>query len=277
MSEELQILSNDLLTFYAECFCKRNLSSARSQLDQQQNQMRRNDLLLIALFGGMILMLLPLAIFLLLIPPQMRPGDTTDNWEQLSSGIEIYYFGLLIVFIIAATGFAVQVFRKYGVNYMFIFEIDQHYKLIHHQLYRLALIFGFIWFFCLVWQLLQLKLNSVFPSDFPIFTVILIVSFVVICCVPCHMCYLKGRKEIAKALYHILISPFGLVRFRHFFLADIVTSMTSCLENTGTIGCYFVSGNVTTSQEVENLKEECVWLFNWKILVSFLPYWWRFA
>ena len=59
MHEELQILSNDLLKFYADCFCKGNLKIARAQLDGQQTRMRRTDLLLIALFSGMMIMLLP--------------------------------------------------------------------------------------------------------------------------------------------------------------------------------------------------------------------------
>ena len=34
MSEELQILSSDILRFYADCFCKGNISTARQHLDQ---------------------------------------------------------------------------------------------------------------------------------------------------------------------------------------------------------------------------------------------------
>ena len=33
MGEELQILSQDLLKFYADCFCKGNQNSAKKQLD----------------------------------------------------------------------------------------------------------------------------------------------------------------------------------------------------------------------------------------------------
>ena len=81
MSEELQILCDDLLKFYAECFNSGSVRNARSALDGQQNEVRRSDLLMIGLAGGGMLMLLPLAIFLLWIPPQKREGDDKDHWE----------------------------------------------------------------------------------------------------------------------------------------------------------------------------------------------------
>ena len=81
MSEELQILCDDLLKFYADCFTKGSVKNARSALDGQQNEVRRSDLLMMGLTGGAMLMLLPLAVFLLLIPPQKREGEDKDHWE----------------------------------------------------------------------------------------------------------------------------------------------------------------------------------------------------
>ena len=135
----------------------------------------------------------------------------------------------------------------------------------------------FICFLCLVWQFLEIKLNSVFDTDFAVFTLLLVISFITICLLPFHVCYLQARIQIAKTLYNILISPFGLVRFRHFFLADVITSMTSSLENTATITCYFATGDFETGTKVSNLKQECSALYDYKILMSFLPYWFRFA
>ena len=209
-------------------------------------------MMLISFFVGGIVTLMIILIFLIIIPEQS--DDEKSHLDELTSGIEIYYFALLICFILAATGFCVQTFRKYNVNYAFIFEIDTHYRLIHHQLYRVAIIFSFIWFFCLVWQFLQIKLNEVFDTDLPIFTILLVISFLTICCLPFHVCYLRGRVQVAKTLFNIFISPFGKVRFRHFFLADVITSMTASLENTATITCYFATGDFETSTVVSDLK-----------------------
>ena len=232
-------------------------------------------MMLISFFVGGIVTLMIILIFLMIIPQQSE--DEKSHLDELTSSIEIYYFALLICFILAATGFCVQTFRKYNVNYAFIFEIDTHYRLIHHQLYRVAIIFSFIWFFCLVWQFLQIKLNEVFDTDLPIFTILLVISFLTICCLPFHVCYLRGRIQVAKTLFNIFISPFGKVRFRHFFLADVITSMTASLENTATITCYFATGDFETSTAVSDLKGQCLALYDYKILMGFLPYWFRFA
>lgn len=46
--------------------------------------------------------------------------------------MDSYYFTAVLCFILFSTGFAIQIFRRYNINYTFIFEVDQHYKLIHH-------------------------------------------------------------------------------------------------------------------------------------------------
>ena len=86
--------------------------------------------MLICFFTGATVTLVVILVFLVVIPEQ--DDDDRKHLNELTSGVEVYYFALLICFIIAATGFAVQIFRKFNVNYAFIFEIDIHYRLIHH-------------------------------------------------------------------------------------------------------------------------------------------------
>lgn len=223
MTRELQILSDDLLIFYADCFCKGNQRQAKMQLDAQYNEIRRKDSNLISFFGGGLLVMASFFAFLCICPTD---EDATANWAEVYTGIDTYYFTLVICFILFGTGFAVQVFRRYNINYTFIFEIDQHYKLIHHQLYRVALIFTFVWFTCLTWQVAMVKLAPQFnDSDIQYFSVILLVLFFALCLMPVHCFYFRGRVQLAKTLWNILIAPFGKVRFRHFFLADVITSM----------------------------------------------------
>ena len=52
MTHELKILSDDLLTFYADVFCKGNLKQAKAQLDAQYNEIRAKDSNMISFFGG---------------------------------------------------------------------------------------------------------------------------------------------------------------------------------------------------------------------------------
>ena len=50
-------------------------------------------------------MLVPILVFLLFIDPGQQ-GDKSQ-WDMLTSSIEVYYFGFVIIFILAATGVAV--------------------------------------------------------------------------------------------------------------------------------------------------------------------------
>lgn len=83
---------------------------------------------MISFFGGGLIIQLSFFLFLCIIPP----ADGLNNWTEIYASTDTYYFTLLICFILFSTGFAVQIFRRYNINYTFIFEIDQHYKLIHH-------------------------------------------------------------------------------------------------------------------------------------------------
>jgi len=76
----------------------------------------------------------------------------------------------------------------------------------------------------------MVKLSPQFDdSTVQYFSIAVFVLFFSLCLMPVHCFYFRGRVELAKTLWHILISPFGKVRFRHFFLADIITSMTGPL------------------------------------------------
>jgi hypothetical protein len=72
-----------------------------------------------------------------------------------------------------------------------------------------------------------------------IFTITLLVALILICFSPFHCCYLRTRRPLGVTLWHIFISPFGLVRFRHFFLADILTSMVNSLQTLAVIECFY--------------------------------------
>jgi hypothetical protein len=84
------------------------------------------------------------------------------------------------------------------------------------------------------------------------------------------VCLRTARFEIFKTLYQCLIAPFGTVRFRDFFLADIVTSMGTPLADIGVIIMYFSQGKwLHRDPEV---AAPLIYL----AVVAYLPYWWRF-
>ena len=69
MTRELQILSNDVLNFYADCFCKGNLRQAQHQLNAQYNEIRVKDSNLMCFFGGGLVVLACFFVFLCACQP----------------------------------------------------------------------------------------------------------------------------------------------------------------------------------------------------------------
>ena len=75
-------------------------------------------------------------------------------------------------------------------------------------------------------------------------------------------------------MWNIVISPFGMVKFKHFFFADILTSLVNPLKDVGFMSCYFVEGlwKDSTTPKAGN----CPGLTNYGYSIAFLPYWFRF-
>jgi hypothetical protein len=92
---------------------------------------------------------------------------------------------------------------------------------------------------------------------------------------PFHCLFQRGRYSLAWTLWNILISPFGLVRFRDFFIADILTSLVQPLKDLGYIGCFFTQGGWMSSEAPT--IEKCPQLENYVLAIAFLPYWFRLA
>ena len=79
------------------------------------------------------------------------------------NGHILFHVGDLLYFV--CNGIRRADLWSYGVNYEFIFGLDQNYKLTHHSLYRVALIFTFFWFLCLTWQIAMVKLSPQFSGS----------------------------------------------------------------------------------------------------------------
>ena len=184
----------------------------------------------------------------------------------------------MLIWVVVATAVNIQIFRSYSINYTFIFEIDQNYKLIHHQLYRVGLMLFFIWFACMVYSIGMIEMHETNPIKLQISTILCLVTFIVICISPFHCFYRRTRKHIVKSLWNILISPFGLVRFRHFFLADVLTSIITPLQMTGIIYCFYLGEpqDWRVPQKPSHDKNTCRAANGYYIAMAFIPYWFRF-
>lgn len=66
-----------------------------------------------------------------------------------------------------------------------------------------------------------------------------------------------------------------MVRFRHFFLADVITSLVLPLKDVGYIGCFFIQGGWL--EHSKPTVEDCPIIDTYMMIIGFLPYWFRLA
>jgi len=119
-----------------------------------------------------------------------------------------------------------------------------------------------------------IKLDYLFDSS-AAFSLAVFIIFVVICFQPFHCFYQRSRFELLIVLINIFISPFGVVRFKHFFLADILTSFVNPFKDLGSIGCFYFKGLWVDSDFPS--AAECPQLQDYTLTIAFIPYWFRFA
>lgn len=87
---------------------------------------------------------------------------------------------------------------------------------------------------------------------------------------PLNVIKRPARIEICYTLGNIIAAPFFVVKFRHFFLADVITSARLMLSDTTAMMCFYTSGEFTSSQPLT-----CMWATNLNYLWGMIPFWWR--
>ena len=137
--------------------------------------------------------------------------------------------------------------------------------------------FSTLWMFCLARSMGVIKIDTQTAWKLQFWTIALLTSFILLCFSPLHCCYQRARCALGKTIIQILISPFGLVRFRHFFFADILTSMVTPLQMIGIIECFYGGKNQDWRVPANvHLNTECKPAHYYFIAMSFIPYWFRF-
>ncbi len=142
----------------------------------------------------------------------------------------------------------------------------------HVQIYKSTLLMQVMWCVCLLAQVIVFVFYWDFPNNTKSPTIALTLIFLLgLMFNPFPMFYRTPRFEIVKVLWEILISPFGLVKFRHFFLADVITSARLMLSDSTAMVCFYSSDDFRASKPIK-----CSWQDNVNYVWAIIPYWWRF-
>jgi hypothetical protein len=155
----------------------------------------------------------------------------------------MFRFCATIIYILVSTGICINVYRKYEINYFHIFGLDYHHKIQEYKIWAIAATFAFLWAGVYYMNIIFLTLEAYnieeeelinkdhtfkkhsWITSYDWVGLTLLLSFFIMCFNPFNCFHRVARKELAYTIWQILIAPFGKVRFRDFFFADVLTSI----------------------------------------------------
>ncbi len=188
-----------------------------------------------------------------------------------------------MLLVILFTGICISYFRAYKVNYIFIFDIDPVNKLNQYQFYKLFLCFFTGWAICALGEILHIKGYIAFGEganegeNKSIFGLGLVLFLVLAMLNPFKLFYRDLRFEVLQTSFNTLISPFGPVRFKDFFLADIFTSLVKPFVDWYIIACFFSTDAWKHYEPVsEGEMAQCQPPNTVVAIISLMPFWFRF-
>jgi len=175
--KQLHFLIDDLFSFFAHHFTDDNKLKSKKVLEQHNTEMRRKDAMQISFFGGATMVMVIAGCFFLFT----KSSDGDEDFGVILSSLSVIRMTFVFVYILYACGFAINVFQSYGVNYLYIFELDPHYKMTHEQFFRTGTILFFIWASCFALSIMEVKLEYLFDGEPRIFIFALMAFFLLYC------------------------------------------------------------------------------------------------
>ncbi len=233
-----------------------------------------------ALFAGILISSSIFLIFFLSIPSKDRNVlidlglDGEYHKEMIYRVLPVYRFTFIMAVSTLFTGLCIKFFRRYSVNYIYIFGIDPANRLNQYEFYKIFLFLATLWMACSLLELIAIKgfIPSLEHGKSSYFALVLLSVFMILTIQPFNCLYKKFRMEFLYSLLQNLISPFGYVRFKDFFLGDIMTSMVKPLIDMYFIQCFITSG----AWKDPMITDTCLPSNDAVLFVSYLPFHIRF-
>ena len=260
---------------FANHFYQGDKHKARLALESHMSRTPVEEVVTISFLCGMIAALIVVLTFFLVVPDQ----SNSYHLNEIRNIFPIYRAVLCFSLVILAGGFIIKLFRRYRVNYIYILELDTSNWIWQNTLYQIGLALLAVWCLCFIGQVSVIKHYVPFTLD--IFAVILLFGFLALLFNPFNFMYRSMWGGIFTIIAQNMLAPFHEVRFRHFFLADYLTSLVKPIIDCAIILCYL--------QDPQNLQGEggykvvCSAQMPTALAISYIPFhmrffqcWWKY-
>ena len=271
-SGEVDQLAEKISHGYAKAFTGGNLNKARSKLLVYKASMRPS--LKVGFFLGVDTCLACVLIWVVAYPS--KESDCPFCLEALMEAMPVYRVIILPLIFVWCWSFLVYTWRSYGINYLWILDINPKTELGIMGSASLAATMTCLLLLSIILYLVALKTGFLFLS-IPMFCypLGLIILSLLILVAPPGMFYFKTRKwffQTIGTIFQRVLAPLGPeVRFRENYVADVLTSMVAWIVDLETTFMYYLSGDGFHPGIDENKHGK----FPTAHLITAIPYWYR--
>ncbi|KAJ6891671.1 hypothetical protein NC651_025000 [Populus alba x Populus x berolinensis] len=271
-SDEVTKLMERVEATFIKHFSNSNRSKGMSVLRPKAKKERHRITFYMGFFSGCTVALL---IALVLIVKARKIMNNPGRITYMQTMFPLYsLFGLIVLHVLMYAS-NIYFWKRYRVNYSFIFGFKQQTELGYRQVLLLG--FGIAALaLCSVHLNLHMEMDPK-TKEYGEFTELLplnvLIFLLIILLWPFNMFYRSSRFFLLTCIFHCIAAPLYKVTLPDFFLADQQTSQVQSLRSLEFYICYYGWGDYKHRQN--NCKESPVFI-TFSFIVAVIPYWSRF-
>ncbi|KAG5240152.1 phosphate transporter PHO1 [Salix suchowensis] len=270
-SEEVTKLMEKVEATFIKHFSNSNRSKGMRVLRPEAKKERHRTTFYTGFFSGCTVALLIALVLIIHVRKIMKDPGRILYMETMFPLYSLFGLISLHMLMYAAN---IYFWRRYRVNYSFIFGFKQGTELGYRQV--LLISFGIaVLGLCSVLLNLDMEMDPK-TNDYRTFTELLplnvLIFILIVLLLPFNMFYRSARFFLLTCIFHSIAAPLYKVTLPDFFLADQLTSQVQSLRSLEFYICYYGWGDYKHRQNT--CRKDTVFR-TFSFIIAVIPYWSR--
>ncbi|TXG56548.1 hypothetical protein EZV62_017861 [Acer yangbiense] len=270
-SDEVTKLMDRVEVTFVKHFSNANRTKGMNVLRPKAERERHRITFSTGFFAGCTFALLIALVTIIRAHGVLDQGKYAGRILYMDNLFPLYsLFGFLVLHMIMY-GINIFYWRKYRVNYSFIFGFKQGTELGYRQIFLVSFGIAVLALLTVIGNLdmeadPKTQNYNGFTESFPL---ILVILLIVLLFMPFNFLYRSSRFFFLTCLFHCIAAPLYKVTLPDFFLADQFTSQVQALRSLEFYICYYGTGDVAhRSNKCKSYDVYTVFFF----IVAVIPY-----
>lgn len=271
-SDEVTKLMENVEHLFVKNFFDANRREGMKPLRLRPKREKHRVTFLSGFFSGCSIALVIAIILMVRARRIMEKGEGSLYMDNMFGLYSLFLYIVLHMLMYAAD---IYFWKRYRINYPFIFNFKQGTELGFRDVFLLSTglaVLTLASFLANFNMIIGLKLGESM-SFAKLIPLLLVLVFITILFCPCNIIYRSSRCFFIKCLFRCIFAPFYEVTLPDFFLADQLTSQISAIRSIEFYACYYSQRGFPQGQS----KCHDYGVYNaFYFVIAVVPYWIRF-